>query len=54
MARRGVSFRLLERWDQPFHGSRGQGSQPRSQVLFEGMGILNRLCATGGPVPRAR
>lgn len=54
LARRGVSFRLLERCDQPFHGSRGKGIQPRSQEMFEDMGILNRLFATGGPYPLSR
>lgn len=54
LARRGVPFRLLEQRDQPFHGSRGKGIQPRSQEIFEDMGIVDRLFATGGlyPLPR--
>ncbi|WP_457322560.1 FAD-dependent oxidoreductase, partial [Stenotrophomonas sp. P5_B8] len=42
LARRGVAFRLLEQREQPFHGSRGKGIQPRSQEIFEDMGIIDR------------
>jgi len=54
LARRGVDFRLLEQRDQPFHGSRGKGIQPRSQEIFEDMGLVDRLSAAGGPYPRSR
>ncbi|MBT2766154.1 FAD-dependent oxidoreductase [Stenotrophomonas sp. ISL-67] len=54
LARRGVTFRLLEQRDHPFHGSRGKGIQPRSQEMFEDMGVLNRLFATGGAYPLSR
>lgn len=54
LARRGVAFRLLEQRAEPFHGSRGKGIQPRSQEIFEDMGILDRLFATGGPYPVSR
>ncbi len=54
LARRGVPFRLLEQREQPFQGSRGKGIQPRSQEIFEDMGIINRLFATGGVYPSAR
>lgn len=54
LARRGVAFRLLEQRTEPFHGSRGKGIQPRSQEIFEDMGILDRLFATGGTYPVAR
>ncbi len=30
LARRGVDFRLIEKAETPFHGSRGKGIQPRS------------------------
>lgn len=54
LARRGVAFRLLEQHEQPFHGSRGKGIQPRSQEIFEDMGIVDRLFAAGGPYPVSR
>ena len=54
LARRGVDFRLIEKADRPFQGSRGKGIQPRSQEIFEDYGIVDRLFATGGPYPPIR
>lgn len=54
LARRGISFRLIEKSVHPFHGSRGKGIQPRSQELFEDLGILDRLVAVGGVYPTER
>jgi len=54
LARRGVDFRLIEKSDTPFAGSRGKGIQPRSQEIFEDYGIVDRLFATGGPYPPIR
>ena len=54
LARRGINLRLLERREQPFHGSRGKGIQPRSQEIFEDMGIIDRLFASGGRYPAVR
>jgi len=54
LARRGVDFRLIEKADEPFHGSRGKGIQPRSLEVFEDYGIVDRLFATGGPYPPIR
>jgi len=54
LARRGIGFRLLEQRDTPFQGSRGKGIQPRSQEIFEDMGILDQLFAAGGPYPVSR
>ncbi|PZU06070.1 FAD-dependent oxidoreductase [Sphingomonas sp.] len=48
LARRGVSFRLIEKLDDPFRGSRGKGIQPRTQEVFEDIGILDRVVAVGG------
>jgi 2-polyprenyl-6-methoxyphenol hydroxylase-like FAD-dependent oxidoreductase len=55
LARRGVPFRLIEKLDRPFAGSRGKGIQPRSQEVFEDLGMLDRIVAAGGvyPPPRA-
>ncbi|MBB4233595.1 FAD-dependent oxidoreductase [Rhizobium esperanzae] len=54
LARRGVSFRLIEKLDDPFRGSRGKGIQPRTQEVFEDLGILDRIVALGGTYPRQR
>ncbi|NTJ65528.1 FAD-dependent oxidoreductase [Agrobacterium rhizogenes] len=54
LARRGISFRLIEKMDEPFHGSRGKGIQPRTQEIFEDLGILDRIVATGGLYPPER
>ena len=54
LARRGVSFRLIDRMDSPFGGSRGKGIQPRTQEIFEDFGILDRVVAAGGPYPPQR
>jgi 2-polyprenyl-6-methoxyphenol hydroxylase-like FAD-dependent oxidoreductase len=51
LARRGVDFRLVEMLDAPFRGSRGMGVQPRSQEIFEDLGILERVVANGGIYP---
>jgi 2-polyprenyl-6-methoxyphenol hydroxylase-like FAD-dependent oxidoreductase len=54
LARRGVSFRLIDKLDGPFHGSRGKGIQPRSQEIFEDIGVVDRLFAVGGFYPPQR
>ena len=54
LARRKVSFRLLDKLPQPFQGSRGKGIQPRSQEVFEDLGILDRVVAAGGVYPPQR
>ena len=54
LARRGVAFRLIEKMAEPFRGSRGKGIQPRSQEVFEDLGVLDRLVAAGGLYPPQR
>ncbi|CAM9683662.1 unnamed protein product, partial [Phaeothamnion confervicola] len=54
LARRNVAFRLIEKQSEPFQGSRGKGIQPRSQEIFEDLGVLDRLVAAGGPYPPER
>jgi 2-polyprenyl-6-methoxyphenol hydroxylase-like FAD-dependent oxidoreductase len=54
LARRGVSFRLIDRMDGPFQGSRGKGIQPRTHEIFEDLGILDRIVAVGGVYPPQR
>lgn len=54
LARRGVCFALIEKRPSPFLGSRGKGIQPRTQEVFEDMGILDRAMAAGGIYPTVR
>jgi 2-polyprenyl-6-methoxyphenol hydroxylase-like FAD-dependent oxidoreductase len=54
LARRGVAFRLIDKLEGPFRGSRGKGIQPRSQEIFEDLGILDRVVAAGGVYPPQR
>jgi 2-polyprenyl-6-methoxyphenol hydroxylase-like FAD-dependent oxidoreductase len=54
LARRGVSFRLIEKMNDPFPGSRGKGIQPRTLEVFEDLGILDRVVAMGGLYPALR
>jgi 2-polyprenyl-6-methoxyphenol hydroxylase-like FAD-dependent oxidoreductase len=51
LARRGVDFRLVEMLNAPFRGSRGKGVMPRTQEVFEDLGILDRVVANGGIYP---
>ena len=54
LARRGVRFRLIEKLEDAFRGSRGKGIQPRTQEVFEDLGILDRVAAAGGIYPVQR
>jgi 2-polyprenyl-6-methoxyphenol hydroxylase-like FAD-dependent oxidoreductase len=54
LARRGISFRLIEKRDTHFNGSRGKGLQPRSLEMFEDLGIVDRVVALGGIYPALR
>jgi len=54
LARRGVSFRIVDKLPEPFQGSRGKGIQPRSQEILEDLGVLDRIVAIGGTYPPQR
>jgi 2-polyprenyl-6-methoxyphenol hydroxylase-like FAD-dependent oxidoreductase len=54
LARRGISFRLIEEADVPFQGSRGKGIQPRTLEIFDDLGVIDPILAAGGPYPRFR
>ncbi|MFZ0657497.1 MAG: FAD-dependent oxidoreductase [Candidatus Binataceae bacterium] len=54
LARRNVAFRLIDKLPSPFAGSRGKGIQPRSQEVFEDLGVIDRLVAVGGTYPPQR
>ncbi|WP_086650719.1 FAD-dependent oxidoreductase [Acetobacter cibinongensis] len=51
LARRGVSFQLIEQNMQPFSGSRGKGIQPRTMEIFEDLCFVDRVAAAGGRYP---
>ena len=54
LARRGVRYRLVERDALPFAGGRGKGLQPRTQEVFEQLGVGAKVRAHGGPYPPLR
>ncbi|MFE9901530.1 FAD-dependent monooxygenase [Streptomyces achromogenes] len=51
LARRGVDALIVERADGLFPGSRGKAVQPRTQEVFEDLGVLAEARAAGGPYP---
>jgi len=54
LARRNVAFALIDKSPAPFAGSRGKGIQPRTQEIFEDIGIMDRVVAAGGLYPVQR
>ncbi len=54
LARRHVGVLLIDKAAHPFVGSRGKGIQPRSQEVFEDLGVLDRIAAAGGEYPVRR
>ncbi|GHD93112.1 FAD-dependent monooxygenase [Streptomyces naganishii] len=51
LARRGVEALVVERADGLFPGSRGKGIQPRTQEVFDDLGVRDAIRAAGGPYP---
>ncbi|MCF3961124.1 FAD-dependent oxidoreductase [Streptomyces fuscigenes] len=54
LARRHVDFVLVDKAPEPFPGSRGKGIQPRTQEVFEDLGVIDRIVASGGTYPLER
>jgi 2-polyprenyl-6-methoxyphenol hydroxylase-like FAD-dependent oxidoreductase len=54
LARRAVPFRLVDAAPAPFNGSRGKGLQPRTLEVFDDIGIVQDVLASGAPYPRFR
>lgn len=52
LARRNVRVRIVDRSDGPFEGSRAKGVQPRTQEVFEDLGVLDELLAGSSPYPK--
>jgi 2-polyprenyl-6-methoxyphenol hydroxylase-like FAD-dependent oxidoreductase len=53
LKRRGVRVRLIDRADRAFEGSRAKGVQPRTQEVFDDLGVLEDAHSEGGDYPRA-
>ncbi|MDT9686963.1 FAD-dependent monooxygenase [Streptomyces sp. P9(2023)] len=53
LLRRGVRVRLIDKAPHAFTGSRAKGVQPRTQEVFEDLGILGEAHSEGGPYPLA-
>ncbi|MFE6159149.1 FAD-dependent oxidoreductase [Streptomyces sp. NPDC056486] len=51
LARRGVRALVVERADALFPGSRGKGIQPRTQEVFDDLGVIAAAEAAGGTYP---
>ncbi|MEV7195936.1 FAD-dependent monooxygenase [Streptomyces sp. NPDC093510] len=51
LARRGVPALVVERAAALFPGSRGKGLQPRTMEVFDDLGVIGAVLASGGPVP---
>ena len=54
LARRGITFRLIEAANTPFEGSRGKGIQPRTLEIFDDLGIIDAILASGALYPKFR
>jgi hypothetical protein len=51
LTRRGIHCLVAEKDQKPAAGSRGKGLQPRTQEIFEDLGILPEVRARGGLYP---
>ncbi|APR87675.1 putative monooxygenase [Minicystis rosea] len=54
LARRSVPFRIIDAASGPFSGSRGKGVQPRTQEIFDHLGIIDALSKHAGLYQRLR
>jgi 2-polyprenyl-6-methoxyphenol hydroxylase-like FAD-dependent oxidoreductase len=51
LLRRGLRVRLIDKAPHAFEGSRAKGVQPRTQEVFEDLGVLDEAQAEGGTYP---
>jgi 2-polyprenyl-6-methoxyphenol hydroxylase-like FAD-dependent oxidoreductase len=54
LARRGIGCRLMDAAEAPFVGSRGKGIQPRTLEIFEDLGVIEPVVASGAHYPKLR
>jgi len=51
LVRRGLNIRVIDRQPTSFPGSRAKGLQPRTLEVFEDLGVLDEVIASGGNYP---
>jgi 2-polyprenyl-6-methoxyphenol hydroxylase-like FAD-dependent oxidoreductase len=54
LARRGVPCRVIDQAPELFIGSRAKGLQPRTQEVFDDLGVIDAVRAGGAPFPGFR
>ncbi|MFI6485731.1 FAD-dependent monooxygenase [Nonomuraea sp. NPDC050663] len=54
LARRGIAFRILERSPLPATGVRAKGLQPRTLEVFDDLGVIGEILASGSEYPPMR
>ncbi|MFG1707487.1 FAD-dependent monooxygenase [Nonomuraea sp. M3C6] len=54
LARRGVDLRIVEKSPEPPAGVRGKGLQPRTLEVFDDLGVIDEILATGREYPDLR
>ncbi|MET0132506.1 MAG: FAD-dependent monooxygenase [Kibdelosporangium sp.] len=54
LARRGVSYRIVDKEPAFAVGSRGRGMQPRTQEVFDDLGLIDAVLANGSTYPPMR
>ena len=50
LARRGVAYRIIDQ-EATYHTGRAAGLSPRTQEIFEDLGLLEQLAAYDAPIP---
>lgn len=51
LLRRGLDARIIDKAPHGFKGSRAKGVQPRTQEVFDDLGVLGEAQTEGGPYP---
>ncbi|MEU6412139.1 FAD-dependent oxidoreductase [Microbispora sp. NPDC046933] len=54
LARRGVACRIVDQAPEPAAGSKGKGLQPRTQEVFDDLGVIGPILAAATPYPPLR
>lgn len=54
LARRGIAVRIVDAAPGPVRAAKGKGLQPRTQEVFDDLGIIDEIRAAGAPYPAIR